>query len=89
MAQMMTSTIPMTQAGMPKAVWKVEPMELDCTMLPMRAQGQDDGNGEEPGQELAEAALESGGDVVHGAAVNGAVLVNDTGSSGPGWPPRR
>ena len=47
-------------------------------------QGQDDGNGEEPGQELAEAALKSGGDVVHRAAVNGAVLVNDTGLLGQG-----
>lgn len=37
------------------------------------AQSQDDGHGEEGGQELAEAALESGGDVVDGAAVDGAV----------------
>ena len=37
------------------------------------AQSQDDGHGEEGGQELAEAALESGGDVVNGAAVDGAV----------------
>ena len=37
------------------------------------AQSQDDGHGKEGGQELAEAALESGGDVVDGAAVDGAV----------------
>ena len=36
MAQMITSTTPMIQAGMPNAVLKVEPMELDCTMLPIR-----------------------------------------------------
>ena len=35
-AQMTTSTRPMTQEGTPKAVWKVEPMELDWTMQPMK-----------------------------------------------------
>ena len=35
-AQMTTNTIPMTQAGMPKAVSMVEPMELDWTMQPMK-----------------------------------------------------
>ena len=35
-AQMITSTIPMTQEGTPKAVSMVEPMELDCTIQPMK-----------------------------------------------------
>ena len=35
-AQFTTRTMPMIQDGMPKAVWKVEPMELDCTMQPKK-----------------------------------------------------
>ena len=49
-----------------------------------KAQGQDDGHGEEPGQKLAEGAPEGGGDVVHRAAVDVAVLVNDPGVDGQG-----
>ena len=48
------------------------------------AQGQDDGHGEEAGQELAEGALEGGGDVVDGTAVDGAVLVDDPGLQSQG-----
>ena len=29
-------TIPITHAGTPRAVEKVEPMELDCTIAPMQ-----------------------------------------------------
>lgn len=47
-----------------------------------KAQGQDDGHGEEAGQELAEAALEGGGDVIDGAAVVGAVFVRPAGLDG-------
>jgi thioredoxin len=36
MPQMMTSATPTIQEGMPKAVWKHSPMELDCTMQPMK-----------------------------------------------------
>ena len=43
------------------------------------AQSQHDSHGEEAGQELTEAALESVGDVVHGAALDVAVSVNDAG----------
>ena len=50
------------------------------------AQSQDDGHGEEGGQELAEAALESGGDVVDRAAVDGAVSGFHPGLDGQGWP---
>ncbi len=46
------------------------------------AQGQDDGHGEETSQELAESALEGGGDVVHRSAVNIAVLVYLAGLDG-------
>ena len=49
-----------------------------------KAQGQRDGHGEEAGQELAEAALKGGGDVVSGAAVDGAVLVHPAGLDGQG-----
>ena len=35
-AQITTSTMPMIQEGTPKAVSMVEPMELDCTMQPMK-----------------------------------------------------
>ena len=48
------------------------------------AQGQDDGDGEEACQELAETALESGGDVVHGAAPVGAVGIRLPGLDGKG-----
>ena len=34
--QMMTSTTPTIQEGTPKAVWKVEPMELDWTIQPIK-----------------------------------------------------
>ena len=34
--QMATSTRPTIQEGMPKAVWKVEPMELDWTIQPKK-----------------------------------------------------
>ena len=34
--QITTKMIPMIQDGTPKAVWKVEPMELDCTMQPIK-----------------------------------------------------
>ena len=33
-AQITTRTMPTIQDGTPKAVWKVEPMELDCTIQP-------------------------------------------------------
>ena len=46
------------------------------------AEGQNDGHGEEPGEELAPVALESRGDVVHRAAVDGAVLVDHAGFLG-------
>ena len=35
-AEAAATTRPMTQAGMPKAVEQVEPMELDWTMQPMK-----------------------------------------------------
>ena len=35
-AQMTISTMPTTQDGMPNAVSIVAPMELDCTMQPMK-----------------------------------------------------
>ena len=34
--QMTTRIRPTTQDGMPKAVWQVDPMELDCTMQPKK-----------------------------------------------------
>ena len=34
--QMTTRTIPTIQLGTPKAVWKVDPMELDWTMQPIK-----------------------------------------------------
>ena len=34
--QISTSTTPKIQEGTPKAVWKVEPMELDWTMQPKK-----------------------------------------------------
>ena len=34
--QITTRTMPTIQLGTPKAVSKVEPMELDCTMQPMK-----------------------------------------------------
>ena len=46
------------------------------------AQGQGDGHGEETSQELAESALEGGGDVVHRSAVNIAILVYLAGLDG-------
>ena len=49
-----------------------------------KTQGQDDGYGEEARQELTEPALKCGGDVVHRAAVDGAVLVNYAGLLGQG-----
>ncbi len=47
-AQTMTSTIPTIQEGMPNAVSKVEPMELDWTLHPHKAQGQDNSHGKKP-----------------------------------------
>ena len=49
-----------------------------------KAQGQDDGHGEEAGQELAEGAFEGGGDVVDGPAVNGALVIHHPGLDGEG-----
>ena len=46
------------------------------------AQRQHDSHGEEARQELTEAALERGGDVVHGATADGAVGIDDTGLLG-------
>ena len=34
--QITTRTIPTIQLGTPKAVWKVDPMELDWTMQPIK-----------------------------------------------------
>ena len=48
------------------------------------AKGQDDGDSEETRQELAESALERGGDVVDRAALDVAVRLNDTGLLGQG-----
>ena len=59
MAQMMTSTIPMTQAGTPKAVWKVEPMELDCTMLPMRPRARMMATAKNPARNLPKPPLKA------------------------------
>ena len=48
------------------------------------AKRQRDGDGEEGGEELAEATLEGSGDVVDGAALDVAVLFNDAGLLGEG-----
>ena len=57
MAQMATSTIPMTQEGMPKAVLKVEPMELDCTMLPIRPRARMMATAKKPARNLPNPPL--------------------------------
>ena len=49
-----------------------------------KAQGQDDSDRKEAGQEFAEASLESGGDVVDGTAMDGAVGLHDPGLDGQG-----
>ncbi len=82
MAQMTTSTMPTTQDGTPKAVWNVEPMELDWTMQPMKPRARVMATAKETSQELAESALEGGGDVVHRSAVNIALLVYLAGLDG-------
>ena len=69
---------------MPKAVWKHSPMELDCTMQPMKPRARMMATAKKRGEELAEAALERGGDVVDGAAVNGAVSGLHAGLDGQG-----
>ncbi len=82
MPQMMTSATPTIQEGMPKAVWKHSPMELDCTMQPMKPSARMMATAKKGGKELAEAALERGGDVIDRAAVNGAVRRPDAGLDG-------
>ena len=55
--QMMTSTTPTTQEGMPKAVWKVEPMELDWTMQPMKPRARMMATAKKPARNLPKPPL--------------------------------
>ena len=55
MAQMTTSTMPTTQDGTPKAVWNVEPMELDWTMQPMKPRARVMATAKKPARNLPKA----------------------------------
>ena len=74
--------MPMTQAGMPKAVLHVWPMELDWTMQPMKPSARVMAMAKKHSQERAEAVVKRPLDVVDRAAGDGAVLVDDAGLLG-------
>ena len=57
MAQMATSTTPTTQVGIPKAVFMVEPMELDCTMQPMKPSASTIATAKKPARNLPKPPL--------------------------------
>ncbi len=57
MAQMTTRMMPDTQAGMPKAVCMVEPMELDCTMQPMKPRARMMATAKKPARNLPKPPL--------------------------------
>ena len=52
---MTTSTTPITQEGTPKAVWKVEPMELDWTMQPIKPRARMMATAKNPARNLPKA----------------------------------
>ena len=53
--QMATRTTPTTQEGTPKAVWKVEPMELDWTMQPKKPRARMMATEKKPARNLPKA----------------------------------
>ena len=55
--QITTSTMPTIQEGTPKAVWKVEPMELDCTMQPMKPRARMMATAKKPARNLPKPPL--------------------------------
>ena len=58
-AQITTSTAPTIQEGMPKAVSKVEPMELDCTMQPMKPRASMMATAKKPARNLPKPPLKA------------------------------
>ena len=56
-AQMMTRITPDTQVGMLKAVFMVEPMELDCTMQPMKPSASTIATAKKPARNLPKPPL--------------------------------
>ena len=54
-AQMTARMTPTIQEGMPKAVSKVEPMELDCTMQPMKPRARMMATAKKPARNLPKA----------------------------------
>ena len=51
--------MPTTQEGTPKAVWKVEPMELDCTMQPKKPSARMMAMAKKPARNLPKAPLKA------------------------------
>ena len=56
---MTTSTTPTIQAGIPKAVSKVEPMELDCTMQPKKPRARMMATAKKPARNLPNAPVKA------------------------------
>ena len=57
--QMTTSTTPTIQPGTPKAVEKVEPMELDWTMQPMKPRARMMATAKKPARNLPKPPLKA------------------------------
>ena len=57
--QITTRMTPMIQEGTPKAVWKVEPMELDWTMQPKKPRARMMAMEKKPARNLPKAPLKA------------------------------
>ena len=82
MAQIATRTTPTIQEGIPKAVLKVEPMELDCTMQPKKPRARVMAMAKKPARKRAKAAGKCGANIVDRAALYRAVGALPAGHDG-------